>query len=485
MSRELTAPTFLIRSIRKTRTPQKGDSVMSGSISTIERTGIGAVLQSLRERHTPFFSVPERIRRNVNIMDRLSQTSVSSIEQQIRSGKDLSFHDAFCGACYIVASTNSFFEAHCREALKQASGVSDQTGIQAEAVRFSRIMSRKERSFRLTAEEIAGMVAAIMMDTLIELPFSRIIDTCGTGGDRGKTTGGTVLKGVNASTLAAVTIAATRPPDLYVAKHGTAGRSSALGSSDTLEQFGAHTTGATVDDLIRYAHTSFCYTDAREMKTAHDLITVLGGSLLDHVYGPLTPPIGSATEVNKVMGTNHFLHPETLARAYQVLHERNIQRIGGVAVIAGLETTASRFADPRDDTYVRSRTVLDEPSPFSNVVSIARPGELNTFFLAPDDIDVHMDPGSIGVFQGSSELHRANADVISGTESSRLTQVAFNAALGMLAAEYVPSAPSLAKKDLLAQLRTCYKQCHDALTSGKARNTLIHYVTQTGGVFRA
>ncbi|MCW2543325.1 MAG: trpD, partial [Frankiales bacterium] len=78
-----------------------------------------------------------------------------------------------------------------------------------------------------SADEVAGLVD-VMLDfsTPVAVP-GRVVDTCGTGGDRSNT--------VNISTMAALAVAGAGVP---VVKHGGRASSSASGSADVLEALG-------------------------------------------------------------------------------------------------------------------------------------------------------------------------------------------------------------------------------------------------------
>jgi anthranilate phosphoribosyltransferase len=78
--------------------------------------------------------------------------------------------------------------------------------------------------------EMTGFVRAMATNAVpLELPGGwKVVDTCGTGGDR--------LRSINVSTIAALVVAAT---GAKVCKHGGRASSSAVGAADVLEALGA------------------------------------------------------------------------------------------------------------------------------------------------------------------------------------------------------------------------------------------------------
>lgn len=138
-----------------------------------------------------------------------------------------------------------------------------------------------------TIEEMSGMVAAMLeaaerVDVGSELS-GRLVDTCGTGGDRSGT--------INVSTIAALVVAGAGVP---VCKHGGRAASSKAGSADVLEALGV------VIDLgpegvarcIREAGIGFCFAPRYHpaMRHAIPVRRELGVATAFNFLGPLANP---------------------------------------------------------------------------------------------------------------------------------------------------------------------------------------------------
>ena len=105
-----------------------------------------------------------------------------------------------------------------------------------------------------TAEELSGMLEA-MLEVAETVPVpkelaDRLVDTCGTGGDRAGT--------INVSTIAALVVAGAGVP---VCKHGGRAASSRTGSADVLEALGVEIAlpPVAVARCIEQAGIGFCF----------------------------------------------------------------------------------------------------------------------------------------------------------------------------------------------------------------------------------
>lgn len=134
-----------------------------------------------------------------------------------------------------------------------------------------------------TAEEITGLVDVMLEFAAPVTVAGRVVDTCGTGGDRSNT--------VNISTMAAVVVAGCGIP---VAKHGGRASSSASGSADVLEALGVvvDLPPAAIGPCLADAGIAFCFAPVFHagMRHAATARRELGVGTVFNILGPLTNP---------------------------------------------------------------------------------------------------------------------------------------------------------------------------------------------------
>jgi anthranilate phosphoribosyltransferase len=140
-----------------------------------------------------------------------------------------------------------------------------------------------------TPEEVAGLVE-VMLEQAPPVPTSaRVVDTCGTGGDRAST--------VNLSTMAALVVAGA---GAAVAKHGNRAASSACGSADLLEELGVviDLPPPAVAECLDRAGLAFCFAPVFHagMRHAAPARRDLGVPTVFNVLGPLTNPARPAAQ---------------------------------------------------------------------------------------------------------------------------------------------------------------------------------------------
>jgi anthranilate phosphoribosyltransferase len=145
------------------------------------------------------------------------------------------------------------------------------------------------RSKGESPDEVAGLVE-VMLDfaTPVQVP-GRVVDTCGTGGDRSNT--------VNISTMAALIVAAAGVP---VVKHGGRASSSASGSADVLEALGVvvDLPAEAVAPCLAEAGIAFCFAPVFHPGMRHAAVArrELGIGTVFNILGPLTNPARPAAQ---------------------------------------------------------------------------------------------------------------------------------------------------------------------------------------------
>ncbi|HWA67440.1 MAG TPA: anthranilate phosphoribosyltransferase, partial [Mycobacteriales bacterium] len=140
-----------------------------------------------------------------------------------------------------------------------------------------------------TADEITGLVSGMLDHAeLLDVP-GRVVDTCGTGGDRAAT--------VNISTLAALVV---RGAGATVVKHGNRAASSACGSADLLEELGVviDLPPAGVAACVAEANIAFCFARVFHpaLRHAGDARAEIGVPTFFNILGPLANPARPAAQ---------------------------------------------------------------------------------------------------------------------------------------------------------------------------------------------
>lgn len=138
-----------------------------------------------------------------------------------------------------------------------------------------------------TSEELTGMLQSMLeVAETVPLPSElagRLVDTCGTGGDRAGT--------INVSTIAALVVAGAGVP---VCKHGGRAASSRTGSADVLEALGVEITlpPASVARCIEEAGIGFCFAPRYHpaMRNVGQTRRELGVPTAFNLLGPLANP---------------------------------------------------------------------------------------------------------------------------------------------------------------------------------------------------
>ena len=172
-----------------------------------------------------------------------------------------------------------------------------------------------------SVSEIAA-AAAVMREfsTKVDVGSTeRLVDTCGTGGDK--------LHTFNISTTAAFVAAAA---GARVAKHGGRAVSSQSGSADVLEGLGVNLalTPEQVGQAIREVGVGFMFAPNHHpaMKHAAPVRKELGMRTILNILGPLTNPAGAPSQV---MGVFHQDLVGIQARVLKMLGSKHVMTVHG------------------------------------------------------------------------------------------------------------------------------------------------------------
>jgi anthranilate phosphoribosyltransferase len=251
-----------------------------------------------------------------------------------------------------------------------------------------------------TVEEVTG-AARIMRQkaTRIDARSSVIVDTCGTGGDGGKT--------FNISTTAAFVVAAA---GLTVAKHGNRAVSSSCGSADVLEALGVNieVSPEVVEECLQQIGIGFLFAPKLHGAMKHAIGTrrELGLRTVFNLLGPLTNPASATAQLIGVYD------PKLTEMFAGVLRNLGTKR---AFVVHG--------ADGLDEATITGETRVSE----------LREGAVTTYNLDPVDFFGRTFEGE-GLRGGDSKTNAViTRDILAGKDGAPRKIVLLNAALAIVA----------------------------------------------------
>lgn len=285
-----------------------------------------------------------------------------------------------------------------------------------------------------TMEEIAGAVRAMRSKaSRIRLGASKVVDTCGTGGDGAHT--------FNISTTTAFVVAGT---GLTVAKHGNRSVSSKCGSADVLSALGVKIDlpAEKVAECIDEVGVGFLFAPLfhSAMKHCAGPRQEMGIRTLLNILGPLSNPAGASLQV---VGVYEERLTELLARVLVHLGTQHC------FVVHGL--------DGLDEITVTGKTVVAE----------GKAGVVTRYLVEPKDFGVER-ASSKELLGGTAEQNaQIMREVLQGRKGPRRDIVCLNAA------------PALVAGGLVKTLRDGFHLAGHTIDSGKAIAKLDQLITYT------
>lgn len=202
----------------------------------------------------------------------------------------------------------------------------------------------------------------------------RLVDTCGTGGDK--------IKTFNVSTLAAFVVAGA---GVCVAKHGNRAVTSTSGSADVLERLGLNLSvePQTVERMIEQVGIGFMFAPAFHpaMKYAAQPRQEIGIRTVFNLLGPLTNPAGANAQLLGVYD------PKLAAPLAYALGRLGCEE---ALVVHGL--------DGLDEISIIGKTVFAWLRQGRVTESVAKPKDFGVRQAAVEDLKVNSSQQSVDVF---------------------------------------------------------------------------------------
>ena len=301
-----------------------------------------------------------------------------------------------------------------------------------------------------TADEMAGLVAAMLDHARrIDVP-GPVVDIVGTGGDHSHS--------VNISTMAALVAAGA---GARVVKHGNRAATSSCGSADVLEELGVRLamTPDQVAEVATEVGITFCFAQVFHPAMRHAAAPrkEIGVPTAFNFLGPLTNPAQPA------------------AQAVGCADERMAGVMAEVFSQRGVSALVFRGDDGLDELTVST----------TSSVWVVEGGQVVRTSLAPEELGIGLAP--LSALRGADRAFNAAVvrAVLSGEERGPIRDaVLLNAAAGLAALEAVPGAApaatgSLESDPLTARLARGMARAAESVDSGAAADTLDRWVAAT------
>ena len=302
------------------------------------------------------------------------------------------------------------------------------------------VMAALVAGLRVKKETVGEIAAAAQVMREFATPVhiadkTHLVDLCGTGGDGAHT--------FNISTTAMFVAAAA---GARVAKHGGRSVSSSTGSADVLEAFGAciDLSPEQVAESLQTTGVGFMFAPRHHgaMKHAAPVRKELGVRTIFNILGPLTNP---ASAPNQLMGV---FHADLVG-----IQARVLQRLGSdhVMVVHG--------CDGLDEITLAGETLVAE----------LKQGEVREYVISPDQFGLAEHDGSMLKAQNREMSMAIVRRVFDNEPGPARDIVLLNAGAAIYAANVADS------------LADGVEQARDALSSGRAGETLFNFIQLTQG----
>lgn len=289
-------------------------------------------------------------------------------------------------------------------------------------------------AMRMKGESISEITAcaAVMREKAVRIsPAADVMDIVGTGGDNSGT--------FNISTTTAFVVSAGGVP---VAKHGNRSVSSKCGAADVMENLGINILLSSERSSHILEEINLCFLFAPlyhgSMKYAAPVRKELGVRTIFNILGPLANPAGACIQLMGVFDGNLA---EPLARVLANLGVRRCMVVHG--------------CDGLDEATLTTET---------KVVEI-RNGELNSYFIAPEDFGFTRCEKEELAGENAVENARITRGILDGTERGpKRDVVLLNSALALYTA---------GRGDSISE---CISKASDVIDSGEALKKLEQFI---------